>query len=170
LERSGLFQRTGLHGAEFVAAVPEISGLAGAGPGDGGRVGGKPYAFILDEPFRWETWAAPKTPLGAIDHNRALTGDDLRDFVNGKLFPYLHGFRQRASGPNTIEYKIGEIFGEIKNKIQSGYNLREIIDQMDLLRFRSRPKSTNCRTCTKPRFGTWATRGATAANTTRPAR
>jgi len=57
--------------------------------------------------------------------------------VNGKLFPYLHGFKQKASGPNTIEYKIGEIFGEIKNKIQSGYNLREIIDHIDELRFRS---------------------------------
>src|SRR5271166_538653 len=72
-----------------------------------------------------------------LDHNAALTGDDLRDFVNGKLFPYLHGFKQRATGPDTIEYKIGEIFGEIKNKIQSGYNLREIIDQIDELRFRS---------------------------------
>jgi type I restriction enzyme M protein len=66
-----------------------------------------------------------------------MTGDDLRDFVNGKLFPYLHGFKQKASGPNTIEYKIGEIFGEIKNKIQSGYNLREIVEIIDTLRFRS---------------------------------
>jgi type I restriction enzyme M protein len=98
---------------------------------------GKRYAFILDKPYRWEEWAAPKTKDGQIDHNRALTGDDLRDFVNQKLFPYLHGFKQRASGPNTIEYKIGEIFGEIKNKIQSGYNLREIIDHVDELRFRS---------------------------------
>jgi type I restriction enzyme M protein len=66
-----------------------------------------------------------------------MTGDDLRDFVAQKLFPYLHGFKQKASGPNTIEYKIGEIFGEIKNKISSGYNLREIIDHIDDLRFRS---------------------------------
>ena len=66
-----------------------------------------------------------------------MTGDDLRDFVNLKLFPFLHGFKQRASGANSIEYKIGEIFGEIKNKIQSGYNLREIIDYIDELRFRS---------------------------------
>ncbi len=44
---------------------------------------------------------------------------------------------RRPAGPNTIEYKIGEIFGEIKNKIQSGYNLREIIDHIDELRFRS---------------------------------
>ncbi len=97
----------------------------------------KKYTFILDKPYRWEEWAAPKGKDGQIDHNKAKTGDDLRDFVNGKLFPYLHGFKQKASGPNTIEYKIGEIFGEIKNKIQSGYNLREIIDHIDELRFRS---------------------------------
>ena len=97
----------------------------------------KKYDFILDKPYRWEEWAAPKGKDGQVDHNKAKTGDDLRDFVSGKLFPYLHGFKQRASGPNTIEYKIGEIFGEIKNKIQSGYNLREIIDSIDELRFRS---------------------------------
>jgi type I restriction enzyme M protein len=98
---------------------------------------GKRYTYILDKPFRWESWAAPKGKDGKLDHNKALTGDDLRDFVNEKLFPYLQGFKQKASGPNTIEYKIGEIFGEIKNKIQSGYNLREIIDHIDELRFRS---------------------------------
>jgi type I restriction enzyme M protein len=97
----------------------------------------KKYAYILERPYRWDTWAAPKGKDGAVDHNKALTGDDLRDFVNQKLFPYLHGFKQRASGPNTVEYKIGEIFGEVKNKIQSGYNMREIIDHVDGLRFRS---------------------------------
>jgi len=98
---------------------------------------GKKYSYIVDKPYRWETWAAPKDKDGKLDHNKALTGDDLRDFVNQKLFPYLTGFKQKASGPNTIEYKIGEIFGEIKNKIQSGYNMREIIDHIDELRFRS---------------------------------
>ncbi len=98
---------------------------------------GKKYSYILEKQYRWESWAAPKGKDGKLDHNKALTGDDLRDFVDRKLIPYLHGFKQRASGPNTIEYKIGEIFGEIKNKIQSGYNLREIIDHVDDLRFRS---------------------------------
>jgi type I restriction enzyme M protein len=98
---------------------------------------GRQYRFILDEAYRWESWAAPKTSDGKLDHNQALTGDDLRVFVDGKLFPYLHGFKQRADGPNTIEYKIGEIFAEIKNRIHSGYNLREIIDHIDELRFRS---------------------------------
>jgi len=98
---------------------------------------GKQYTFILDEPFRWESWAAPKSADGKLDHNKALVGDDLRDFVDRKLFPYLHGFKQKASGPNTIEYKVGQIFGEIKNKIHSGYILRDIIDHIDELRFRS---------------------------------
>lgn len=101
------------------------------------KLEGKKYAFILNKPYRWESWAAPKGANGKLDHNNALTGDDLRDFVNLKLFPYLHGFKQKATGPNTLEYKIGEIFGEIKNKISSGYNLREIIDYIDELRFRS---------------------------------
>jgi type I restriction enzyme M protein len=98
---------------------------------------GKQYAFILDAPYRWESWAAPKDPNGKLDHNQALTGDDLREFVDHQLFPYLRSFKQKASGPDTIEYKIGQIFGEIKNKISSGYNLREIIDHIDELHFRS---------------------------------
>lgn len=98
---------------------------------------GKAYSFILDHAYRWETWAAPKTADGKFDHNTALTGDDLLDFVNRKLFPYLGGFKQRASGPNTIEYKIGEVFSEIKNRIQSGYNLRDVIERVDELRFRA---------------------------------
>jgi type I restriction enzyme M protein len=101
------------------------------------KLEGKKYSYILERPYRWESWAAPKGKDGQVDHNKALTGDDLRDFVDDKLFPYLRGFKGRASGPNTIEYKIGEIFGEIKNKIQSGYNMREIIDHIDELRFRS---------------------------------
>jgi hypothetical protein len=104
---------------------------------DEAKLEGKKYSFILDKPYRWESWAAPKGKDGKLDHNAATTGDDLRDFVNQKLFPYLHAFKQKASGPNTIEYKIGEIFGEIKNKILSGYNMREIIDHIDELRFRS---------------------------------
>ena len=101
------------------------------------EVEGKKYSFILDSRYRWGSWATPKGKDGKIDHNKALVGDDLRDFVNQKLFPHLQGFKQRASGPNTIEYKIGVIFTEIKNEIHSGYNLREVIEAVDELRFRT---------------------------------
>jgi type I restriction enzyme M protein len=95
------------------------------------------YQYIIDEPYRWSAWAAPKDEDGNFDHNNALTGDDLMDFVDGQLFPYLKGFKQRADNANTIEYKIGEIFSEIKNKIQSGYSLRDALEKVDQLRFRS---------------------------------
>ena len=104
---------------------------------DEAELSGKKYAFMLDKPYRWESWAAPKGKDGALDHNRAQTGDDLHDFVDKKLFPYLRGFKAKASGPDTIEYKVGEIFSEIQNNIRSGYNLREIIDHIDELHFRS---------------------------------
>lgn len=96
---------------------------------------GKPYDYIIDEAHRWETWAAPKDASGKFDHNAAQTGDDLLKFVNFDLFPYLAGFKQRADNPHTIEYKIGEIFGEIRNRIASGYTLRDVLERVDELRF-----------------------------------
>ncbi|MGI5308922.1 N-6 DNA methylase [Rheinheimera sp. WS51] len=98
---------------------------------------GEDYQYIIDEKYRWGSWAAPKTADGKFDHDNALTGSDLMDFVDGELFPYLKGFKQRAERPDTIEYKIGEIFSEIKNKIQSGYSLRDALEKVDELRFRS---------------------------------
>ncbi len=101
-----------------------------------GLVGGG-YEPLLDEAHRWSAWAAPKKADGSPDHDRALTGPDLVEFVNGDLFPYLKGFKARAAAPDTIEYKIGEIFGEITNKFASGYSLRDALDLVDGLRFRS---------------------------------
>ena len=95
------------------------------------------YEYIIDAQYRWSSWAAPKKADGTFDHDNALIGDDLIEFVDQQLFPYLKSFKQRADNPNTIEYKIGEIFGEIKNKIQSGYSLRDALEKVDELRFRS---------------------------------
>lgn len=99
---------------------------------------GKPYKYIIDEEYRWPVWAMPKTTEGKLDIHKAMTGPDLVQFVDLKLFPYLAGFKlNNIDNPQTIEYKIGEIFSELKNKIQSGYNLREIIELADDLPFRS---------------------------------
>ncbi|MBE8190533.1 MAG: N-6 DNA methylase [Candidatus Thioglobus sp.] len=93
------------------------------------------YQFIIDEKYRWNQWAMPKGSDGKLDHNAAMTGPDLVHFVDAELFPYMAGFKSRAESPKTIEYKIGEIFSELKNKIQSGYNLREILEYADTLEF-----------------------------------
>jgi len=98
---------------------------------------GQVYSRIVDGDFLWNNWAAPKKADGAIDYNVALTGDDLRDFVNLKLFPHLASFKQTADNPKSINYKIGEIFSELRNKLQSGYALRDVINKVDELRFLS---------------------------------
>ena len=100
------------------------------------ELSGKTYERIIEPKYQWTKWAAPKLKSGKIDHN-ALTGDDLLDFVNGELFPYLKKFKENATSADTIEYKIGEIFSELKNRIQSGYNLREVVSLIDELRFRT---------------------------------
>lgn len=98
---------------------------------------GKKHEFIIAPQYRWEVWAEPKTKDGKLDHNKALTGDDLRDFVDHKLFPYLKKFKTEADRSDTIEYKVGEIFSELKNRIESGYRLRDVLNIVDGMRFRT---------------------------------
>ena len=101
------------------------------------QLAGKTYISIIAPEFQWGVWAVPKGKDSKLDHHKALTGDDLTDFVNQKLFPYLKNFKVNAENADTIQYKIGEIFSELKNRIQSGYTLREVINLIDQLRFGS---------------------------------
>ena len=97
---------------------------------------GDDYTPLLDEPYRWGTWAAPKTADGQFDPN-ARTGKDLIEFVNGELFPYLTAFRDSSDNADSLEYKIGQIFAEISNRFRSGYTLRDVLEIVDTLNFGS---------------------------------
>ena len=127
------------------------------------ELNGKTYTPILDNDYTWSTWAYPKKENGTLDHDKALTGDDLNEFVRNNLFPYLKSFKQRAESPNTLEYKIGEIFNEITNKFQSGYILRQVIDIIQTMRFQTSEESFLV--CMKIKFRTWVTQVVTAVNT-----
>ena len=102
---------------------------------DRAELDGEDYAPLIDDDFRWDVWAAPKGPAGDFDHNAARIGDDLIAFVDGELFPYLADFRRTAEGPRTIEYKIGEIFTELRGKFRSGNILRDVLEIVDGLSF-----------------------------------
>ena len=101
------------------------------------ELSGTEYKRIIIGFNRWSQWASPKNEKGELDLVNAMTGDDLVEFVDTKLFPTLKKFKDTASASNTLEYKIGEIFSELRNKIKSGYNLREVINKIDSLAFRS---------------------------------
>lgn len=97
----------------------------------------QPYTPILRDEYRWHAWASPRTTDGTKDVTKALVGKDLIDFVNDKLFPYLREFKTTTTNVRTIEYKIGEIFSELKNKVQRGAALREALDIIDELEFKT---------------------------------
>lgn len=103
---------------------------------------GKDYQPVLDDEHRWSNWACPKNAEGKLDINKVRTGDDLTDYVNNALFPYLKGFANSAitgSGvdPKSFAYKIGAIFQYLDNKVASGHTLREVLDIIDTLNFQS---------------------------------
>ena len=97
---------------------------------------GTTYERIIDGEYRWNQWAMPLDAQGNYDQKAAMVGDDLIEFVNLKLFPYLQNFTERFSH-GTIEYKVGVIYSNIINKISSGYNLRDIIERVDELKFQT---------------------------------
>jgi type I restriction enzyme M protein len=101
------------------------------------RLANKPYKSLFDSEFQWRNWAVPKGADGKKDFDKAVSGEDLTQFVNSKLFPYLAGFKQSATSPSTLEYKVGEIFSEVKNRVQSGYTLREVLELVDNLKFQT---------------------------------
>lgn len=96
----------------------------------------KTYERIISGEYQWNRWAMPLDASGNYDRKAAMVGDDLIDFVNQRLFPFLQGFTERYEH-DTIEYKVGVIYSNIINKISSGYNLRDVIERVDELQFQT---------------------------------
>jgi len=97
---------------------------------------GASYKYVVEPSFRWDVWACP-TVDGKVDMKKQQTGDDLKNFVNNQLFPYLKGFKTQTQQVRSLQYKIGSIFEFIDNKIASGHTLREVLDIVDTLNFQS---------------------------------
>lgn len=82
----------------------------------------KDSGAILSSKYQWHNW---------------IKYDSLIEFTNSELFPYLQTFKQFAKSSNTIEYKIGEIFGGLSNKFTDEICLREAITAIDKLAFQT---------------------------------
>ncbi len=89
-------------------------------------LGGK-HRDVIEAPYRWRDWAA--------DEDRGRTGDELLDFVNADLFPYLRGLA--GSGAGDQRDVIAAIFGETYNRILSGYLLRDVVTLVNRINFNS---------------------------------
>ncbi len=100
-------------------------------------IDGKQYKYIIDTKFRWDNWAYPLKEDGTYDLKGAMGGDDLIQFVNNELFPYLQNFKSNPQEVKTVKYKIGAVFEFINNRIASGHTLREVIENIADLSFQS---------------------------------
>ena len=78
------------------------------------------YKSIIPEEYRWKNWAK------ADSDDKSITGDDLLDFVNNKLFPALRNLP--ISNDTSIEKAIVQnVFSETNQYMKDGVQLRKII-------------------------------------------
>ena len=86
------------------------------------------YVSIIPENCRWRNWAK------ADDKGRALTGDDLLNFVNNTLFPTLKNLNVSAETP-VKKAIVKSTFEDANNYMKDGVHLRQVIDIIDEIEF-----------------------------------
>ncbi len=83
------------------------------------------YKSPIPNELRWRTWAAD---------DEGLTGDELLDFVNNKLFPTLKNFSYTAND-NEAGYIVKSVFEDSYNYMKSGTQMRKVINKLNEINF-----------------------------------
>lgn len=86
------------------------------------------YTSIIPEDCRWRNWAV------ADDNGHAMTGDELLDFVNNKLFPTLKNLSVSPSTP-IKKAIVKSTFEDANNYMKDGVYLRQVIDVINEIEF-----------------------------------
>ena len=86
------------------------------------------YKSIIPEECRWKNWAADKTD------GTALTGDDLLDFVNNKLFRTLKNLEVDINTP-LKKAIVKTVFEDANNYMKDGVSMREVLNVIDGINF-----------------------------------
>lgn len=77
------------------------------------------YRSPIPEKYRWRSWAADA---------EGITGEELKDFVDNKLFPALRELQ--AKGKDQRAYVIRNVFQDAYNYMKSGQLLRQVINKI----------------------------------------
>ena len=86
------------------------------------------YKSIIPEELRWRNWAVDNKD------GKALTGVDLLDFVNNKLFPGLKNLELNENSKRN-EIIVKEVFEDNNNYMKDGVLLRQVVNVIDELDF-----------------------------------
>jgi len=84
------------------------------------------YQSPLPEAYRWRNWASDA---------EGMTGDDLLNFVNNKLFPALKDLADVEE--NTRGFIVKEVFTDSYNYMKSGTLMRQVINKINEMDFNS---------------------------------
>lgn len=79
------------------------------------------YRSPIPSRFRWSNWA--KNPEG-------MTGEELIDFINNDLFPFLKTLAQKA-GVDERGRVVGSVFEDGYNYMKSGTLLRQVVNKIE---------------------------------------
>lgn len=89
------------------------------------------YKSIIPEELRWRNWAKPDEETG-----QAMTGDELLQFINEKLFPTLKELEideQTDERAALVKY----VFEDAYNYMKNGTLIRQVINIIDKIDFGS---------------------------------
>lgn len=86
------------------------------------------YESIIPEELRWRNWAVDRKD------GKALTGQDLLDFVNIKLFPTLKGLKITENTP-IKKLIVKAVFEDSNQYMKDGILLRQVINEIDAIDF-----------------------------------
>jgi len=87
------------------------------------EIKGKTYTRNIPSPYRWRDWV-----------HKDWRSEELIDFINNKLFPFLSSLEGNAEKELIATIFRGK---EIQNFLQDGYKLREVALLLDELEFRT---------------------------------
>lgn len=86
------------------------------------------FHSVIPEPCRWRNWATD------TKDGKALTGDELLDFVNNNLFPTLQKLPLMPSDPRA-HWIVKEVFADLNQYMKNGVLLRQVVNIVDEIDF-----------------------------------
>jgi type I restriction enzyme M protein len=82
------------------------------------------YESVIPDRLRWHSWAHD------LKDGKALTGDELLDFVNNDLFPTLSNLELGADAP-LRQMVVKAAFTDANNYMKDGILLRQVVNAID---------------------------------------
>ncbi len=86
------------------------------------------FHSVIPEPLRWRHWAQDNAD------GKALTGDELLNFINNNLFPTLKSLPLTPDSPRA-HWIVREVFADLNQYMKNGVLLRQVVNVVNEIDF-----------------------------------